>query len=588
MKGNAKTGRKNKKLVVLEKCPTGIGGLDEVTAGGLPKGRPTLVCGSAGAGKTVVAMEFLVRGATQYNEPGVFVAFEETEEELSQNVASLGFDLRDLVARKELVVDYVRVERSEIEETGEYNLEGLFIRIDQAITSIGAKRIVFDTIESLFAALPNEAILRAELRRLFRWTKDKGVTTIVTAERGEGQLTRHGLEEYVADCVILLDHRVKEQVSTRRLRVVKYRGSEHGTNEYPFLIDREGVSVMPVTSLGLDHTASEERISSGIPQLDEMLEGKGYYRGSSVLLSGAAGSGKSSVAAAFVVAAARRGQKALYFAFEESMSQILRNMRSIGLELEPWVKRGLLQFHAARPTFFGLEMHLVSMHHRVRQFRPDVIVVDPVSNLVTVGTAGETKAMLTRLIDFLKGLHVTALFTSLSATEMEDQTDVGVSSLMDTWLLLRNLESNGERNRALYILKSRGSRHSNQVREFVLSNRGIQLVDVYTGTGTVLTGSARLAQETREKAETTVRQQNIARFQRQIALERQTAEARIAAMRAETEARIEALIQQVSEATLAEQAIAQDRERLGTRRMAGRDGAPERTPRATKNQKDRL
>lgn len=574
---------KRNDLALLDKSPTGITGLDQITGGGLPKGRPTLICGSAGAGKTMMAMEFLVRGVTEFGESGIFVAFEETEEELSQNVASLGFDLRGLTRRKKLIVDYVRVERSEIEETGEYNLEGLFIRINHAIDSIRAKRVVLDTIESLFAALPNEGILRAELRRLFRWLKEKGVTAVVTAERGDGHLTRHGLEEYVADCVILLDHRVAEQVSTRRLRVVKYRGSAHGTNEYPFLIDKDGISVMPVTSVGLEHAAPQERVSSGIPQLDEMLGGTGYYRGSSVLLSGGAGTGKSSVAAAFVESAARRGERALYFAFEESTKQILRNMRSIGLDLEPWIKRGLLQFHTARPSLFGLETHLVSMHHRVQQFRPNVIVVDPVSNLVTVATAAETKAMLTRLIDFLKGLQVTALFTSLASTErIEDQSAIGVSSLMDTWLLLRNLESNGERNRAIYILKSRGSQHSNQVREFVLSDQGIQLAQVYTGTGTVLTGSARLAQEAREKAEATVREQNIARVHRQIELERQTADARVAALRAEAEARIEVLGQQVAEATLAERKLAEDRQRLGLRRTGAGDSAPGKTPRGAR------
>ncbi len=562
-------GKTTRKLQPLEKTPSGITGLDEITAGGLPKGRPSLVCGSAGAGKTMLAMEFLVRGATQYNEPGVFLAFEETEEELAKNVASLGFDLEGLAARKKLVVDYVRVERSEIEETGEYDLEGLFIRLNHAIDSIGAKRVVLDTIESLFAALPNQGILRAELRRLFRWLKDKGVTAVVTAERGDGPLTRHGLEEYVADCVILLDHRVTEQISTRRLRVVKYRGSVHGTNEYPFLINKEGISVLPITSLGLAHTASAQRISSGIPQLDQMLGGKGYFRGSSILLSGSAGTGKTSIAAAFVEAAARRRERAVYFAFEESPSQIMRNMRSIGLDLEPWVRQGLLQFHAVRPTMHGLEMHLLTVHETIRKFRPRVVVMDPVTNLIAAGTSTEAKMMLTRLIDFLKSDQVTGLFTSLtSGSGGEDQTDVGVSSLMDTWLLLRNLEAGGERNRALYLLKSRGMPHSNQVREFVLSDRGISLVDVYTGAGTVLTGSARLAQESRDAAEALVREQGLERRRREVERERHLAEAEVAAVQARLESKIEDLNQQITQEQQAQRKVAQARQEMARKRGA--------------------
>lgn len=559
------------KLEVLQKTPSGIKGLDEITRGGLPKGRPTLVCGSAGAGKTMLAMEFLVRGITEHGENGVFLAFEETEEELAKNVASLGFDLNRLCSQKKLLVDFVRVERSEIEETGEYDLEGLFIRLNHAIDSVGAKRVVLDTIESLFAALPNEAVLRAELRRLFRWLKDKGVTAVITAERGDGTLTRHGLEEYVADCVILLDHRVTEQISTRRLRVVKFRGSVHGTNEYPFLISSDGISVLPVTSMGLEHPAPSQRVSSGIPQLDEMLGGKGYFRGSSILLSGTAGTGKSSVSAAFVNAAAQRGERALYFAFEESSSQILRNMRSIGINLEPWVKKGLLKFHAARPTLHGLEMHLLTIHEMIRQFKPRVVVVDPVSNLISAGTQTEAKSMLTRLIDFLKAQQTTGLFTSLTFGDIaEQQTEVGVSSLMDTWLLLRNIETGGERNRALYILKSRGMPHSNQVREFVLSERGIQLVDVYVGAGTVLTGSARIAQEAREEAEVLIRQQGVERRKRQIEREQQVAEAQVAAVQAGMESRLEALNEEIAEEHLVEERRSLAEARIARRRGAGR------------------
>jgi circadian clock protein KaiC len=521
----------------LPKAPTGIQGLDEVTGGGLPRGRPTLVCGSAGCGKTLLAIEFLVRGVTQFGEPGVFMAFEESAEELTQNVRSLGFDLDELIAQEKLVIDYIHVERSEIEETGEYDLEGLFIRLGLAIDSIGARRVVLDTIETLFGGLSNIAILRSELRRLFRWLKDKGVTTIITGERGEGQLTRQGLEEYVSDCVILLDHRVTDQLSTRRLRVVKYRGSHHGTNEYPFLIDASGISVLPSTSMGLKHAASEERISSGVPRLDAMLGGEGYYRGSSILVTGSAGTGKTSIAAYLADATCRRGESCLYFAFEESERQLVRNMRSIGLDLEPWIKKGLLRFHASRPTLHGLESHLVTIHKLVNEFKPQVVIVDPITNFTTAGSAVEVEAMLLRLFDFLKGERITAFFTSLmSGGEAMEQTEVGVSSLIDTWLLLRDIELGGERNRGLYVLKSRGMAHSNQIREFRLTERGIDLLDVYTGPEGVLTGTHRAAQEARERAAETARRQEIERKQRELDRRRKALEAQIAALRAEFEA----------------------------------------------------
>ena len=468
-------GRK-RQLKPLPKSPTGIPGMDEITGGGLPKGRPSLVAGSAGCGKTLFAMEFLVNGAIQYDEPGIFVAFEENAEELAQNVASLGFDLKALIKQKKLILDYVRVERTEIEEAGEYDLEGLFIRLGLAIDTIGAKRVVIDTVEVLFGALPNHAILRAELQRLFRWLKDKGVSAIITAERGQGSMTRFGLEEYVADCVILLDHRVSEQMSTRRLRIVKYRGTLHGTNEYPFLIGRNGISVLPITSLGLDHVATAERVSTGVKELDEMFGGRGFYRGSSILLSGTAGTGKSSLAAAFVEAACRRGEHCLYFAFEESSSQILRNMRSIGIDLAPHTKKGLLHFHNVRPSQYGLEMHLVTMYDLINEFHPSIVILDPITDFTTVGNQMEVKATITRIIDFLKMNGITALFTSvLSEQEAADDTIVGVSSLIDTWISLRNLENQGERHRGLFVLKSRGMAHSNQIRSFHLTNNGIKL-----------------------------------------------------------------------------------------------------------------
>jgi len=472
----SKARKKTKSVAeVFSKSRTGIKGLDEITGGGLPAGRPTLVCGGAGCGKTLLALEFLVRGATLYDEPGVFMAFEETADELTSNVASLGFDLGDLIARRKLHVDYVHIERSEIEETGEFDLDGLFVRLGHAVDSIGAKRVALDTLETLFASLSNEMILRAELRRLFRWLKDKGMTAIITAERGNNSLTRHGIEEYVSDCVILLDHRVTEQISTRRLRVVKYRGSLHGTNDYPFLIDEQGIVVLPITSIGLTNEASEERISSGIPLLDAMLGGKGFYRGSSILVSGTAGTGKTSVAAHFVNAACQRGERCLYFSFEESMSQVVRNMRSIGIDFQRWIKYGLLKFHAVRPSEYGLERHLLTMHKLVDEFKLSVVVVDPITNLTLTGSLGDVQAALMRLIDLLKTEQLTSLFTSLShvSTGLE-QTVVGMSSLMDTWILLQDIDSGGGRTRGICVLKSRGMAHSNQVQEFRFTDRGLQ------------------------------------------------------------------------------------------------------------------
>jgi circadian clock protein KaiC len=460
----------------LPKTLTGIRGLDEITRGGLPKGRPTLVCGGPGSGKTLLALTFLVNGALQFDEPGVLMTFEENEEEIIGDVASLGFDLPHLIEAQKLAVDYVRIERSEIEETGEYDLAGLFVRLDHAIRTVGAKRVVLDTIESLFAGLKNDTILRSELRRLFRWLKDQRVTTVITGERGDGALTRQGLEEYVSDAVILLDHRVLDQVSTRRLRIVKYRGSHHGTNEYPFLIDANGVSVLPVSSMALRHAAPLDRVSSGVPRLDEMLSGLGYYRGSTILVSGTAGTGKTSLAAHFLDAACRRGERSLCFLFEESPQQLLRNMRSIGIDLEPWVAAGLLQFHADRPSRYGLETHLVTMHQVVADFRPTVTVIDPVTNLMTVGTFSDVQAMLTRMIDHLKTASITAMLTSLMPGQTEvERTETTISYLMDTWIVLANDQIGERHRRGLYVLKSRGMAHSNELCEFVMTNRGLNL-----------------------------------------------------------------------------------------------------------------
>ncbi|HUE72556.1 MAG TPA: circadian clock protein KaiC [Pirellulaceae bacterium] len=520
----------------LAKSPTGIQGLDEITGGGLPRGRTTLICGGAGSGKTLLGVEFLVRGARDYGESGVFMAFEETAKELDENVRSLGFNLEALEEQQKLVIDHVRVEPAEIAEAGEYDLGALFIRLELAIDAIGAKRVVLDTLETLFGGFQDSGILRAELRRLFHWLKAKGVTAIITAERGDGTFTRQGLEEYVSDCVILLDHRVNDQVATRRLRVVKYRGTVHGTNEYPFLIDEEGIDVLPVTSLGLTHTASLERLPTGIPSLDQMLDGKGFFRGSTILISGTAGTGKSSTAAHFVDAACHRGEHSLYFAFEESPSQILRNMRSIGIDLEPHVKSGLLHFSAQRPTAYGLETHLATMHKLLRAHQPRIVVIDPITNLISSGSDTEVKSMLMRLVDHLKMEKVTSLFTSLNqGGSALESTDVGVSSLIDTWLLVRDIEHNGERNRGLYVLKSRGMAHSNQIREFQLTDRGIQLLPAYLGPEGVLTGSARVAQEARQRAAENQRLSELEEKRSAIARRRKVLEAQLAALRAEFE-----------------------------------------------------
>ena len=527
----------------LLKCPTGIVGLDQITNGGIPKGRPALICGGAGCGKTLLAMEFIVRGAMEFNEPGVFMSFEETSEELAKNVRSLGFDLDDLIRRKKLAMDFVRVERGEIEESGEYDLEGLFVRLNYAIESVHAKRVVLDTIESLFSGLNNTTILRSELRRLFRWLKDKGVTAIITGEKGDANLTRQGIEEYVSDCVIMLDHRIHDQLSTRRLRVVKYRGSTHGTNEYPFIIDEQGISVMPVTSMGLlDHPATTTRIGSGVARLDTMLGGKGYFRGSTILVSGTAGTGKTSLAAAFALAACKRGEKCMYFSFEESPAQIIRDMRSIGLDMEPWVTKELLRFHSSRPSLYGLETHLTVMHKQIEEFEPTVVIVDPVTNMASAGLAQDVRSMLLRLMDYLKSRQITTLMTSLTAIgDPLVQSEASLSSLIDTWLFVHDIESGGERNRGLYILKSRGMAHSIQVREFVLSSQGIELLDVYLGPSGVLTGSARVAQEAGEQAEEVASKRELVRRQTEVEAQRKALEAQIAALQAQVVVQTQAI-----------------------------------------------
>jgi circadian clock protein KaiC len=517
-------------LPALPKAPTGISGLDEVTGGGFPRGRPTLVCGPAGCGKTLLAMEFLVRGILQYDEPGVFVAFEESTEDLVANVASMGFDLARFEAEGRLVLDHIHVESGEMTEAGEWDLDGLFLRLGAAIDAVGAKRVVIDTIENLFGAFTDSDVLRSELRRLFGWLKERGVTAVITAERGDGTLTRHGIEEYVSDCVIVLDHRVTEQTSTRRLRILKYRGSLHGTNEYPFLIGETGVSVLPITSLGLGHDASLERVSTGVGRLDAMLGHKGFFRGSTILVSGTAGTGKSTLAAQFCDAVCRGGERAMYFAFEESEAEIVRNMSSVGIDLQQWLDAGLLRFHCFRPNHLGVEAHLFTIQKLVEEFDPAAIVKDPVSDLLRIGTAADVSALLTRQVDFLKARGVTALFTSLNADEEQVQTDQQIASLVDTWILVKTMEGNGELNRILHVRKSRGMAHSNQIREFLLTSAGIELADVYVGPEGVLTGSARQAQEAKERTDGTARHDELEQRRAHLERRRESVEAQTAAL----------------------------------------------------------
>jgi circadian clock protein KaiC len=560
----------------LAKTPTGIAGFDQLTYGGLPSGRPTLLCGGAGCGKTVFATEFLVRGATAHGEPGLFVTFEEQPSDLTKNVSSLGFDLSALEAEGLIAVEHIHISRNELVEAGEYDLEGLLIRLRSAIDAIGAKRVVLDTIEMVFSCFDEQLVLRSELQRMFSWLRERQVTTIVTAESVGGGLTRNGLEEFVSDCVILLDQRVCEHVTTRRLRVVKYRGSTHGSNEYPFLIDRGGISVFPVTSLGLDYPVSSERVSSGVPALDAMLSDRGYFRGSSILISGTAGTGKSSLAASFVSAACARGEKCLYVATEEPKDQIVRNMGSIGLHLGPWVESGLLRVEATRPTLFGLEMHLAKLHRHVEAFAPEVIVLDPISSLLAIGSDSEVKSMLVRLFDYLKMRGITTLLTCLTPPDGLQQTELGVSSLIDTWLEVRDVERSGERNRILFILKSRGMPHSNQMREFRLTERGIDLIEVYAGEGGVLTGSMRISQEKHERAEQISRRHESERRQRELERRRVALEAQIAALRAQFAAEEEEVRSVVTQRTEREAQVLTDRAHMRKRRLSATPAEPEK------------
>ena len=573
---------KSTSLPVLEKAPTGIRGLDEISGGGLPRGRTTIVCGGPGCGKTMLGLEFLVRGIQEFGEPGVLLAFEETPEEMARNVGSLGFDLKALARRKKLFLDFLPVEPSEIHETGDYDLEGLFIRLQHAVDSVGAKRVVLDTLEALFSGFSNLAILRAEVRRLFRWLKDHGLTTVVTAEQGEGTLTRHGLEEYVSDCVILLDHRIREQISTRRLRIVKYRGTSHGADEYPFLIDQAGISVLPVTSLTLNHKISSERTSTGIADLDSMMEGKGYYRGSSILVSGTAGSGKTTLAGHFADACCRRGERCLLIGFEESTNQVFRNAATIGIDLQRWVKKGFLFPRAWRPTQYGMEMHLLRIHKLIDTFRPHAVILDPITNLMSNGAQSDARSMLMRLIDFLKEREITALLTSLTKGGVHlETTEEQISSLIDTWILLRDVEQSGERNRCLYILKSRGMAHSNQLREFVITSNGIRLLPAYIGAGQVFTGSARLAQEAKDAAEALLRKQTIERKQQELNARRQEVQTRIQSLKAEFETQEKEMEFLIGQAENVEHRLELDSAQMASSRQVA-------APRLAKNNRRRV
>jgi circadian clock protein KaiC len=483
-----KTPKKPKALTPnqIPKCPTGIKGFDQITEGGLPKNRTTLISGSAGSGKTLWGIDFLINGALHYNEPGIFMSFEETEDELYKDVASLNLDLRGLVSQRKILLEYVLLERRDIQET-DFNLEGLLIRLEQAIDSIGAKRVVLDSIESLFAGLTDAGILRLEIKRLFRWLKGKHVTAIITGEPGQGAFTRHGLEEYISDCIILLDNRVAEQISIRRIRVIKYRGSNHGTNEYPFVIDKDGLSVIPITSAGLNQPGTKKRVSTGIPSLDKLFKGGGYTRGSTVLVSGTAGTGKTSLAAAFALERCKRGERCLFLSYEESSGQLIQNLSSIGFHLDPLIKKGLLKIVSTRPSFFGLEMHLLDLYKVIAEFQPTSVVIDPLTSLIGEGNQREIQSMVTRMIDLLKSKGITGFFTSLVSSTAEKYTsgEVGVSSLIDTWIVVRELEEDAgkRRIRGLYIVKSRGMDHSSDVQKLILSDGGIVLIAMDAAAG---------------------------------------------------------------------------------------------------------
>lgn len=551
----------------LEKVPTGIEGFDEITKGGLPKGRPTLVVGGPGSGKTLFAIEFLVNGAVKFGDPGVFVSFEESDKELIENSASIGFDLKGLTSKKMLSIDYVRIEPEKIVESGEFDLEGLFIRLNNAIDTMGAKRVALDTIETIFSSFQNEGIVRSEMARLFRYLKDKGVTAVVTGESGEGTISRHGLEEYISDMVITLDNRVVDEAATRRLRVVKYRGSSHGTNEYPFLIDADGISVLPLTSVGLNAKASNKRVSTGVPGLDKMMGGRGFFDGSTILITGAAGTGKTSLAAHFVRKTCASGRKTLFLAFEESESQLLRNMRSVGVNLAPYVERGRLMISSERSTSVGLEMHLANIHKIIDNFRPHVVVFDQISSFVGLGSESEAKSVLVRLADFLKMKGITAMFTELRSSNEALQESI-ISSIVDTWIRLEDVESNGEKNRLIRIVKSRGMAHSNQLREFELRNEGVEIIDPYIGPAGILTGTARFAQQEKERAEEIARSAEMERLRRELESQRSAMDLQIGSLKADMALKEAALKKKIEGEVVRSKAVEATRRRIESIRLS--------------------
>jgi len=567
----------------LPKSLTGIEGLDDITMGGLPKARTTLICGGTGTGKTLLAMEFLLRGATQFNEPGVFMAFEESTNDLIANVASIGFDLKGLITAEKVVVDFVYIDHEQIVEAGEYNLDALFIRLGTAIDAIGAKRVVLDTIESLFSSLPNPAVLRAELRRLFRWLKEKGVTAVITGEGGTDALTRHGLEEFISDCVINLTISIEDRVASRRLRIMKYRGSSHGTNEYPFVIDGKGFSLIPITSSKLEYKISNAKVSSGIPRLDTMLGGRGFFEGSVIMVSGPSGTGKTTFMSHFADAACRRNERAVYISFEESPDQIIRNMSSVGLTLDKWIKQGLLVMESRRPTQCGLDMHLVLAQKLIAEHDPKIVIMDPVTSFSDIANSSDVKRILMKFVDHMKSLGVTTMFGSLTPSELPAEVSaVNISSIIDSWILLRDMESNGERNRGLYILKSRGMRHSNQVREFLISDHGVDICDVYTGTGGVTTGGARLNMLAQEKALSLKLQEEIELRQFDLENKRNVLDSKIAAMRAEFAAQEAGNLKMIAQEKNRQTQLSADQTAMGKARTVDEHHTPLKAKRKSK------
>lgn len=552
----------------LAKCPTGIEGLDTITNGGLPRNRLTLICGGAGSGKTSLGVEFLVQGIIKYNEPGLLITFEEKPQEIIENAASIGFDLEDLINKKKLFIEYIEVQEEEIAQSGDYTLEGLFIRFEQIVTSIAIKRVSLDTLDSIFATLGNTLILRAEIYRLFSWLKQKNITSLVTAEAGINTLSRNGLEEYISDCVISLRTNIVSEVLTRLLRIVKYRGSKHGTNEYPFLITDSGINLFPITSNYLNNIVSTEFVSTGVKELDEMMDNKGYYQGSTVLITGTAGTGKTSLASIFSNSICQKGERCIYFTFEEMINQILRNMSSINLNLQQWIDKDLLKFYAYRSSIYGLETHLLTIQNLIKQFKPQAVIIDPINNFELIGTELEIKSMMTRLIDFLKAQQITALFTSLTtAINPKEHAEVGISSLIDSWLVLQNLEYAGERTRGITIVKSRGIAHSNQIREFIITSNGVKLEKIYVGPNGILTGSARLDQEEQENLQFLLQEKETLRRKKLLEHKKATLEAKIMALKSEFDADTEEIESLIMKEEIQNKGILETRSTMAQRRI---------------------